>query len=418
MDFVSYISEFQQFPRLGLERMKYLMELLGNPQDGLRVIHVAGTNGKGSLCAYLDAVLTAAGYRVGKYSSPELERVNERITVSGKEIETGELEALIRDIKPAVDEVCDRLDDAPSRFEISTAAAFLHFARQKCDFAVLETGMGGRLDATNICKKPLVSVIMPVAPDHQVHLGDTVGMIAGEKAGIIKPGVPVVCAPQTQEALKVIERVCREKGSPLHVTDAEGVFSRGTDGFHERIAYKGWMDVRVGLPGWHQAVNAAVALDVVQVLRYHGMPVPDGAVLQGIGGAQHKGRMEIFRQSPLLLFDGAHNTDGACALACSLERYCPGRKMTVAMAVMRDKDIDGMLHALRGVAKRFIALEVPDNPRALEAQALLVYMRATGIESVPGQTMEQVVSLQEDTVVCGSLYLYASFKRCMQKIYE
>lgn len=412
MKFLDYIGEFQQFPRLGLERTRYLARILGAPQDGLNVIHVAGTNGKGSLCAYLDAILREAGYRVGKYISPELQRVNERITVSGDEIGTGELEALADEIKPAVDRVREDLGDEPSRFEISTMAALVHFVRRKCDIVLLETGMGGRLDATNICKKPLISVIMPVALDHQEHLGNTLRQIAWEKAGIIKQNVPVVCAPQTREALDVIRAVCKEKGSVLFVTDEKEIVSRGTEGFHERIAYKGWNDVCVGLPGWHQAANAAAALDVIGALReICGVEVADEAVLKGIAATQNRGRMEVFRERPLLLFDGAHNPAGARALGFNLKRYRPGQKFTIAMAVMRDKDVDGMLEALAGVARRFVALYVPGNPRALEAQALLMRMMRTGIESVCATTMEQGMGFASgDTAVCGSLYLYAPFK--------
>ena len=414
MDFAAYLGEFQRFPRLGLERMSALARLLGDPQDGLRVVHVAGTNGKGSLCAYLDAVLGEAGYRVGKFVSPELLRVNERITVSGREIGTEELNALAEKIAPAADAVRLKLGEAPSRFEVSAAAALLHFQASGCDVVLLETGLGGRLDATNICKKPLLTVIMPVAPDHQEHLGHSIKQIAAEKAGIIKDGVPVVCAPQPREALEVVEAVCEEKRCRLTLTDEKAIRSRGYEGFNERFEYRNWKGVLAGLSGWHQAVNAAAALDALEVLRRDsGIPVPDGAVVRGIGKARHRGRMEVFRKDPLLLFDGAHNVQCAKALAYSLARYCPGRKMTVVMALMRDKDAIGMVGALRDVARRFVALSVPGNPRAMEAEELLSHMLGAGCEAVSAETVEEGMALTggSDTVVCGSLYLYAAFKR-------
>ena len=414
MDFAAYLGEFQRFPRLGLERMLRLARLLGDPQDGLNVVHVAGTNGKGSLCAYLDAALAEAGYRVGKFVSPELERVNERIVVAGEEIGTAKLNALAERIAPAAGEVRRILGETPSRFEISAAAALLHFAASGCDVVLLETGLGGRLDATNICKKPLLTAIMPVALDHTEHLGHTLGRIAAEKAGIVKDGVPVVSAPQPREALEVVRAACEEKRCYLTLTDEKAIRSRGHEGFNERIDYRHWKGIRAGLSGWHQAVNAAVALDALDVLRKDcGVPVPDAAVYRGIAKARHRGRMEVFGEEPILLFDGAHNVEGARALAFSLERYRPGRKMTVVMALMRDKDATGMVRALQPAAERFVALRVPGNPRAMEAEELLSHMLETGVPAVAAKTVEEGMALAggSDAVVCGSLYLYAAFRR-------
>lgn len=407
-DFAAYVAQFQQFPRLGLERMERLCALLGDPQERLRVIHVAGTNGKGSVSAFIDAALRAAGLRAGLFSSPELERVNERIAVDGQEIGTAELVALLEEIRPAVEEATRELGDAPSRFEITTAAAFLHFVKQGCDYAVLETGMGGRLDSTNVCARPLVTVITPVALDHQAYLGDTLARIAGEKAGIIKPRVPVVCAPQPPEAMAVIEAVCEEKGCKLIRTRAEDIEFLGPDGFFERISYGDARDARLGLAGAHQAVNAAVALDALGLLP----DVPPEAMQRGLNTVRHRGRMEVFRQAPLLLFDGAHNPAGAEALAQSLARYRPGARFAIAMAAMEDKDVAGMVRALEPVASRFLALKA-DNPRALDAKALAGRIAAAGADAAPS-TLDAVLSLEEDTVVCGSLYFYAAFVKSVQ----
>jgi len=251
-------------------------------------------------------------------------------------------------------------------------------------------------------------VITPVALDHQAYLGDTLVRIAGEKAGIIKPDVPVVCAPQPPEAMAVIEAASEDKGCRLIRTRMEDIEYLGPDGFFERISYGDVRDVRLGLAGAHQAVNAAVALDALGLLP----DVPVEARARGLNTVRHRGRMEMFREAPLLLFDGAHNPAGAEALAQSLARYRPDARFTIAMAAMEDKDVEGMVCVLEPAASRFLALKA-DNPRALNAQTLAGRIAAAGADAAPS-TLDAVLSLDEDTVVCGSLYLYAAFVKSVQ----
>jgi len=417
MDYVKYISSFQQFARLGLERMERLTFHLGNPQEGLNVIHVAGTNGKGSVCAVLYSVLAAAGYRVGKYISPELDKVNERMSVCGVDISDEELEGLLGEIQPVVEKVNIEMGEMPSRFEVSTAAAFKFFAAKKCDYVILETGLGGRLDATNICKKPLVTVITTVDIDHAEYLGDTTQKIAFEKAGIIKEGVPCVSAPQLVGAMAVISTTCRRRKSLLIYANMRKVRYDGFDGMNERFGYRLRDGLKCGLAGVHQVVNSVVALDVVDVLRTnYGIEIDDSAVVEGVAAARNKARMELLCDKPYIIFDGAHNVSGAKALAQSLERYFGGRKFCFVVAMMGDKDCKGMIGALGGVASRFIATEVPENPRSMAAEELYRVISGLGFEAVCEKDLGKAIGkLDVDTVICGSLYYYKFVKEIVNK---
>ena len=390
----------------GLEVMHSLMSRLGDPQRELRCVHIAGTNGKGSCAAMVSSILRAAGYRVGTYTSPDLTGPWERMAVDGVYISLSDFADITCQVKAA----CDGLDE-PSYFEKMTAAAFLYFARQRCDYVVLETGLGGRLDATNIINASACSVIMPIGLDHTAQLGDTIAAIAGEKAGIIKTGCPVVCAPQVAEAEAVIRRCCAALGAPLYQVDTGRLtpLPRSPEG--QRFSYKNLENLSIPLLGHHQLENAAAAIETARVLG-----LDESAIRAGLSHAQWPCRFEYLPGKPFFILDGAHNAHGAAALARGLEDYFPGQKFTMVMGVMEDKPWREMLSLLMPHTARFICL-TPDGPRALPAEAL-----ASAISAVPAMTadsLEQAITLcrahNEPVCAFGSLYYIGHLRSLLKE---
>lgn len=351
--------------RPGLERITDLMRRLGDPQKELRFIHITGTNGKGSTAAMLAAILREAGYTVGLFTSPHLKTYNERIQVNGAGIPDEDLCAAAEAVKPAV----DQMDEIPSEFERFTAMALLYFRRRKCDIVVLEVGLGGRLDCTNVIPAPEAAVITSIGLEHMEYLGDTVEKIAAEKAGIIKPGADVVMLDQSGEALEAVRRKCAACGSALHVAGGARLRRRAGDFDGQRLDYRGRKDLRLRLLGTYQCRNAAAALDTVEVLRRRGWDIPEEAVRRGLENVVWPGRFEVLRRNPLVLADGAHNPSGVEELARSLETYLPGRKCLFLTGVMADKDYETMMRIIVPYAAAFIAVP-PPNERALPAETL------------------------------------------------
>ncbi|WP_369281948.1 folylpolyglutamate synthase/dihydrofolate synthase family protein [Oscillibacter sp. GMB15532] len=397
-----------QGSRLGLERIEELMELLGNPQKRLKFIHVAGTNGKGSVCAMLSEILTRAGYTTGLYTSPHLFRINERMKVNGADISDEELTDLARQVKPLV----DGMPDQPTEFERITAMALLYFQQKNCDVVVLEVGLGGRLDSTNVIDAPDVAVITHIALEHTDVLGDTLTKIAGEKAGIIKPGAEVVLSGQTEEVETVVRGVCAQRGCALRVTDstAQMLLAHDLDG--QTFDYGDRKALRLRLIGNYQYQNAAVVLDTVDVLRERrGYTIPESAVREGLLAVTWPGRFEILQKNPLVLVDGAHNPDGVRELAGGLSAYLPGRKLTMVMGVMADKDYDDMIRTVAPFAKEFIAV-TPESERALPSGALCARIaELTGLPARSGGDVKSGMAMAMDgkgpeDIVCafGSLY--------------
>lgn len=361
-----------QASRLGLERMADLLERLGRPQDDLRFVHVAGTNGKGSVCAYLAAMLEAAGYRVGLFTSPFILCFEERVRVNGENITPEGLKRAVAAVRPVAEAMEAETGDHPTEFELMAAVAFEHFRAEACDIVVLEVGLGGRLDATNVIEMPEVSVITRIGLDHTDLLGDTLAAIAGEKAGIVKAGRPVVSWPQEGEARAVIEAVCAERGCALAVPDFAQLAVEPLDGAAlRRFAYRG-RSFETRLLGSYQPANAAVALEAAGVLAGLGWDIPAEAQFAGIAEARWPGRFEVVAAEPLTIIDGGHNPQGARALAESLADLlgAEGRgAVTFAMGVLADKDWRPMVDAVAPWAAAFVAY-APDNPRALPAADL------------------------------------------------
>ena len=357
-DPVAYINTPRwRSSRLGLDRTRELLAGLGNPQDRLRVVHVAGTNGKGSTCAFLASILQQAGYKTGLFTSPYIIEFADRIRVDGCNIAPDDL----LDVTLAVREVAEAMPDHPTEFELMTAVAFEHFAREECDICVVEVGLGGRLDSTNVLAAPEACIITPIALDHTELLGDTLAAIAAEKAGIVKPGVPMVSAPQDPEALGVIAAAAAQRQAPFTCVDTDQL-----DGTPSGFSYRGWQDLALGLLGSYQTVNAATTLEAVDVLRARGWDIPDEAVREGLANTVWPGRFERIGDDPTFIVDGGHNPQGAQVLIESLEQRYPGRPVLFIMGVLGDKDYRAMARQVVGYAPtRMVICIEPPNPRAL-----------------------------------------------------
>ena len=402
---IDYINSFTwSKTRLGLERTRTLLEKLGDPQKKLRFIHVAGTNGKGSTCAMLASVLKCAGYRTGLFTSPHIVRFNERIQVNGVEITDEELaEAAESVIKAA-----DSMDDHPSQFELVTAIGMVYFLHRQCDIVVVEVGMGGDMDSTNVIDIPECSVICNIGLDHTEYLGDTLEKIAATKAGIIKPDCPVVCYRGSADVEAVFERTATEKRSPLYKADFEAIRPISDSLSGQVFSWHELDKLSLPLIGAHQLKNAAVVLETLKVLNDNGWNISEQSIRSGLASTKWPVRFEVLRQSPPVIVDGAHNPQCAEALAAALEKYLPGKQSVFLMGVLADKDYARILGILCPYAKRFVCI-TPDSPRALGANELAGYLRGLGEDAESCGSIEQgVIRALSDgcpVAACGSLYM-------------
>lgn len=398
------------FCKPGLDRIRALCSALGNPQDNLKFIHVAGTNGKGSLCAMTASMLRAAGLRVGLYTSPYIVRFNERMQVNGESIPDEELCELVEHIRP----FADAMQDKPTEFELITAVAFLYFSRHKCDVVVLECGLGGRLDATNIIKEPLLSVITGIALDHTAILGDTVEQIAAEKAGILKSGCTALWCGTDERAHAVIRAKADEVGAPLYtvrrndLTVHDMTLDGTTFDFGDRHG------LRIPLLGSYQPCNAANALCVIDLLNDHPLfDIPEEAIRQGLAAVRWPARFEIICREPLVIADGGHNPEGIDGAVDSIIRYFGDQKVAIVTGVMADKDYRYMARRMASVASSVFCL-TPDNPRSLPAADYAKVFSDLGVDAVPCASVTDAVKVGMSyakehgiPLVClGSLYMY------------
>ena len=417
--------------KFDLGRMGTLMERLGNPHHLYPVIHIAGTKGKGSTAAMTASALQAAGYQVGFYSSPHLQDFTERIQINTFQITHLELVELIAEIKPHV-AIIPRL----TTFELTTALALMFFARRMVDVAVVEVGLGGRLDATNVVT-PLVSVITSLSMDHMNILGDTLAQIAFEKAGIIKPGRPVVMAPQKEEAQRVVARVAGERGSRLVEVGQEYLFAPLSHNLeHQTLAVwscdeqplvndyietagrNHWQPTRLTIPllGHHQVENAATAYTALQVARQEGLKISEAAIEQGFLSVHWPGRFEFISRMPVLVVDSAHNRDSALKLRQAIDDYLPGKPVILIFGASEDKDVEGMFAELLPRVGRVIATQ-SIHPRAMDANKLVELAHHFGVLSqavVPVElAMEKALELAGEeaaVVVAGSLFVAAAVR--------
>ena len=403
--------------KLGLDRTRELLGKLNDPQKELKFIHIAGTNGKGSTAAMLSSILEEAGYRVGLYTSPFINRFNERMQVNHQPIPDEELAALTEYVRPHA----DAMADSPTEFELITALAMVWFARQKCDIVVLEVGMGGELDSTNIIDVPEAAVIAAMGMDHVKELGPTMADIARAKAGIIKEGGRVVSYGGTPEADEVIAAVCRARNASLRQPDFSAIVPGdfGLEG--QTFSYKGWRGLRIPLVGAYQMNNAAVVLETVEVLRQRGWSVSDEAVRKGLADTRWPARFEVLRRDPVFIVDGGHNPHGIRATAESLSRLFPGRKITFVTGVMADKDVEHILGLIVPLAEQFFTVR-PDNPRAMDAGELAARIEAMGAKATACASVQDGVdrAIQAEGphgVACalGSLYMSGEVRSCFGK---
>ena len=408
--------------RLGLERTRELLYRLGEPQKSLKYVHVAGTNGKGSTCAMVESVLRSAGYRTGFYSSPVIEDFRERIQVNGEWITE---EALCR-LTDLVRKTADAMESHPSQFEMVTAIGMLYFMEQHCDIVVLEAGLGGQNDATNVIDAPEVAVITNIGLDHTDYLGTTIAEITENKAGIIKPGTDVIAYPGRAEVLSVIRQKCEENGCPLNVAD----FSRLQPLAHELTGQRFlWskqesvvaqkdipkqMELQLPLIGTYQLHNAAVALTVTEILQKRGWVIPEEAIRTGMANVFWPARFEVLRQHPPFILDGGHNRQCAEAAGQSLELFLPGIKPVLLIGMLADKDYLGTLDVLLPLVGDCICV-TPSNDRALPAPELAWIIRKKGhhaaaAASVP-EALEWCDLTGEPVFAFGSLYLAGEIRK-------
>ncbi len=420
-NFKTFANSFQSIARLRLESITCLLKHLGNPQSDLKFIHVAGTNGKGSVCSFLQCIFTDAGYKTGKYTSPNLISVCERISIDGVLISSEEIDRILSTVEKSAEKVLSELGEMPTQFELWTAAAFCYFKEQKCDLVVLETGLGGTRDATNVISAPLASVITKIDLDHTEYLGNTLSQIATEKAGIIKaPEIGHKCitisAPQQSEVCEVLSSVCHEKNNSLiFVGD---IALKSTDSFHEIFDYSSSSETEIkdivcGITGFYQPENAAIAIETALQLG-----IDEKHIKSGILKAKNPARFEIISHEPLVIYDGAHNKNGMQALTKCLNRYFPvWNGATFIVAFMGDKDIEGAFAEFKASGlcenSKIFAVKVKDNPRAAEPGVICQIAEKLDIEATAFSSIAEAYhkALQENklTILCGSLYLYKDF---------
>lgn len=422
-----------------LGRMRELMAALGNPESKYPSIHIAGTKGKGSVAAFCSFALIAGGYRVGLYTSPHLHDYAERIQINSEPITHEELISLVEEVKPVIESI-----PKITTFEITTAISLLYFAKKKVDVAILEVGLGGRLDATNVVV-PQVSVITSLSYDHTYVLGNTLAEIAGEKAGIIKPGVPVVVAPQDDEALLVIENIAQERSSPLvkvgkdikfkaleHSLNGQSVTVGPAEPFSPNDESESTIDpvdneetnLFIPLLGSHQVENAATAYTALKVFGKYALPIEDKAIREGFAKTVWPGRFDVLNSDPLLIVDSAHNRDSIKKLRQAIEDYFPGKEIVLLFGASEDKDIYGMISDLYPLIKEVVATE-SYHPRAMEVEQIVEIVNNLNkpVRSVPdvAEALRVALRITDDktlTLATGSLFIAAGAREAWIALQE
>ena len=402
--------------RPGLERITELLGRMGNPEKGLHCVHVAGTNGKGSFCAMLSSVLMKAGYSVGMFTSPYIEEFSERIQSNGRNIS----EEMLTEVTEFVRPFADAMEDSPTEFELITAIGFEYFKRVGVDIVVLECGMGGRLDSTNVIEAPLLSVITGIALDHTEYLGDTIAAIAAEKAGIIKKNRPVLFGGADEDAARVIGKAAESKGSTFRRTDRAALRIRSCTIEGTVFDYGEYEGLRIPLLGRYQPLNAANVIEAVELLRGEGLLISDASLRAGLLCAAWKGRFEKLSDDPLVFFDGGHNIEGVAAAVDTVRNYFGGERINLLSGVMADKRYREMAELMSTVADRVYTV-APDNARALDAERFAEVFRELGVEAAGYPDYKEAVcaaladcrSEGKPLLALGSLYAYAPFKAAL-----
>ncbi|UCD28052.1 MAG: bifunctional folylpolyglutamate synthase/dihydrofolate synthase [Planctomycetota bacterium] len=437
LNFLNYWTDYEKMARVGyntanfnLARMNRLLSGVGNPHKGFRSVHIAGTKGKGSTATMLASMLINCGLKVGLYTSPHLIDVRERIQINGEMISESDLTRIMAKIAQAVKKLGK---DEPTYFEILTTAAFLCFAEKKVDLAIVEAGVGGRLDSTNVVK-PEVCAITSISIDHVYQLGDSLAKIAEEKAGILKSGIPAVSAPQPNEVRQAIQRVADKVKAPLRFTGQDIEFSFRFEstralGPHNRVSLttssSRFEHLPVPLLGDHQAINCGLALSIMAILKERGLEIEDQAAIEGLSKARLPGRMEIVHDNPRILVDGAHNAASVEALMRAIGQNIPYDSMVVIFGCQADKDVSGMLGHIRLGADKVI-FTAAGSPRAMDPVELAAeYTERTGKMAQVAETLEDALDIAEravtrEDIICitGSFYLVGHAKKVVDKRYD
>lgn len=419
---LQFIHESHKFGmRLGLDNIKKLLELLGNPQNNLKIIHVAGTNGKGSTCSFISSILKESGYKVGLYTSPFLETFTERIRVNGENIREEEVGKIVSLIKEKIEIMVSEGYSYPTEFEIVTAMAFYYYNQEKVDFVALEVGLGGRYDATNVIDKPVVSAITSISLDHTGILGDTLAKIAFEKGGIIKEDCPTIVYPQQEEASEVIKNICAEKKSKYIECDFKNIEIKSSNInsqiYNCNINGKELRDLEIKLIGDHQIKNSIVALNVIEYLNDIKITnISEENIRKGLLETKWPGRIEKISENPMFIIDGAHNEEGAKSLANSIDKYFENKNKILVIGMLEDKDIDSVLDLLIPKFNKVITT-TPDNLRAIDANKLKEKIERYNIEVTCKPNIKEAVdyaleiSNKDDVIIsAGSLYMIGNVR--------
>ena len=401
----------------GLHRIKELLEHIGEPQSKLRFIHVAGTNGKGSFCSMLSGILEACGLKVGRFTSPYIRRFNDRICINGKEIPDTALSELVEFIQPHA----ERMEQKPTEFELITAIGMEYFRREQCDIVILEAGLGGRLDSTNIIKAPLLSVITGIDYDHTAILGDTLEKIAYEKAGIIKEGCPVLVAQTAESISDIFKKEAAQKKSKIYFCNNADIAKKSMTLDGSIIDFGKHKDIKIPLLGEYQIYNAALVLCAADILK-ESLCINEQSIKNGILHSIWHARFELLSTEPCVIYDGAHNPQGIQMLKKSILEYFGTKKIILVSSVMRDKDYKSMITELCDVCECVFVFKA--NERALEQSTLAQLWREHRVSAAACESMSDAVSAAIDKsrqkhlpVICaGSLYMYAQIRDELSKV--
>lgn len=408
MEYLEGIRSFGIVP--GLDSIKELCRRLDNPQDDLKFVHIAGTNGKGSTLAYISTILKCAGYKVGRYNSPSIFEYREEIQVNGRPITKNALCEGVELVKQACEEMVIAGLPHPTPFEVETALAFWYFRKMQCDIVVLETGMGGLNDATNLITTTQVAVLVSISMDHMQFLGNTLEKIAEQKAGIIKPGCTVVSMRQADSAMEVIRRTAEEAHCPLRIVEETAASHIRYGVEKQRFDYKGMKNLEISLAGQFQIENAVLALEAIEGLREQGFDIAEKHIRKGLQDTVWQGRFTVLRKKPYFIVDGAHNEDAARKLAKSIEFYFTNKRIIYIMGILKDKEVEKIIDLTHGYADQIITVTPPENPRAMHAYELAQeivpkHPQVTGVDSLEEAVeMSYLLAGREDVIIAfGSL---------------
>lgn len=415
---LAYIHNVAWFgKKVGLHRMTKLLERMGNPHKELKFVHVAGTNGKGSTCSMIASVLKQAGYKTGMFTSPYIHVFNERIQINGEMISDKDLIQIVEFVKGFIDELEE--EETPTVFEVITLIGMEYFRRQKCDIVVLEVGIGGLLDSTNVIDTKEVAVITSIGFDHTAMLGNTIEEIAEQKAGIIKENTDVVFWAKDTKCLEIIKNTCKKTNSKLYCPKYEELISKEYNLFSQTFDYKQYNNVKIHLSGLYQLENALIAITALEVLAKKGYQITKEHILSGLSKAIWIGRFQVIKTEPVIIVDGSHNPPGMKATAESLKKHFPEQKIIFILGVMGDKELDAMIQYILPLAKEFITV-TPDNKRAMKAEELAFYLQKKGAKAkafscVKEACKEVMAKAKKDSVICalGSLYLVDEIQKSL-----